>query len=198
MGGDGQSALQASLGNPAGVAVDVGGNLYIADSGNNRVRKVNAVTGDISTIAGTGTQSFSGDAGPADQAGVYGPYAVTLDGMGNLYVADVFHNRIREISNTQSFQHYAAYPRGPHLAGRSRRCWRMTATLRRSFTSTSGRDQRRSGCGDDDVLDDDTAGALDCRAHRGRGASDDSDGAYGDGVNGSRLTWNAANTLLYN
>jgi hypothetical protein len=106
--GDGQSALQAQLDNPAGVAVDVGGNLYIADAGNNRVRKVNAVTNNISTIAGTGTQTFSGDGGPANQAGVYGPYAVTLDGLGNLYVADVFHNRIREIASTQSIQMFPA------------------------------------------------------------------------------------------
>jgi hypothetical protein len=106
--GNGQTATQAELNDPAGVAVDVGGNLYIADSGNNVVRKVNAVTGNITVIAGTGSQSVGGDGGPADQAGIYGPYAVTLDGMGDLYVADVFHNRIREIQNTQSFQKYPA------------------------------------------------------------------------------------------
>jgi hypothetical protein len=106
--GDGQPAPQAQLNNPAGVAVDVGGNVYIADSGNNRVRKVNAITSNISTIAGTGNQILGGDGGPADQAGIYGPYAVALDGLGNLYVADVFHNRIREVESTQSLQKYPA------------------------------------------------------------------------------------------
>jgi hypothetical protein len=106
--GDGSAATQAALNNPAGVVLDAAGNLYIADAGNNRVRKVNAVTGNISTIAGMGGQSFAGDGGAADQAGLYGPYAVALDSAANLYVADLFHNRIREIASTQSIQNYPA------------------------------------------------------------------------------------------
>lgn len=96
--GDGGLAASASLNVPASVAVDTAGNLYIADSGNNRIRKVNAHTGKITTIAGNSGESISGDSGPANQAGLYGPYTLALDGGDNLFIADVFHNRIRKIS----------------------------------------------------------------------------------------------------
>ncbi len=95
--GDAGPASQAELYEPASVLIDVAGDLYIADSGNNVVRRVSATTGIITTYAGNGTESFSGDAGPADKAGLYGPYAFALDNRGNLYIADVFHNRIRQV-----------------------------------------------------------------------------------------------------
>ena len=135
--GDGQSATQALLDNPAGLTMDVGGNLYIADAGNNRVRKVNAVTGNITTIAGTGGQSVAGDGGPADQAQIYGPYAVALDGMGNLYIADVFHNRIREISATQSIQTYPAIRVGRISAPQSQ-IFENDGNAAMTFTSMQG------------------------------------------------------------
>ncbi len=96
--GDKGPASQAQLNEPASVALDVAGNLYIADSGNNRIRKVSAKDATIATIAGIDGESFSGDGGPADQAGLYGPYTLALDGADNLFVADVFHNRIRRIA----------------------------------------------------------------------------------------------------
>ena len=97
--GDGGAASGAILNSPAGVAVDPAGNVYIADSGNNRVRKINAASGVITTIVGNATETFSGDGGPANQAGLYGPYALVIDGAGDLYLADVFHNRIRMITS---------------------------------------------------------------------------------------------------
>jgi sugar lactone lactonase YvrE len=97
--GDQKVATSAQLDVPASVAIDVAGNIYVADSGNNRVRKVNAQTNIITTIAGNSTESFTGDSGPADQAGLYGPYTLALDGQDNLFIADVFHNRIRKISS---------------------------------------------------------------------------------------------------
>jgi sugar lactone lactonase YvrE/predicted thioesterase len=100
--GDNGDARNASLHDPAGIAVDVGGNLYIGDSGNNRIRKVNAATGFITTIAGNGQTDFTGDDGPSTQAGIYGPYALTLDASGNLFFTDIFHHRIRELINTQT------------------------------------------------------------------------------------------------
>lgn len=102
LSGDGGQASAALLNVPASVAIDVAGNLYVADSGNNRVRKVHAKTGIINTIAGNLTESMSGDDGPADQAGLYGPYTLALDGQANLFIADVFHNRIRKISSNAS------------------------------------------------------------------------------------------------
>ena len=99
---DGQIGTATSIANPAAVAVDVAGNLYLADSGHNVVRKVIAVTGITSAIAGNSNPTFAGDGGPATQAGLYGPYALTLDSQGNVYIADIFHHRIREVQNSQA------------------------------------------------------------------------------------------------
>jgi large repetitive protein len=83
---------------PADVAFDPGGDLFIADTGNNRVRVM--FGGTIQSVAGTGNEQFTGDGGPASQAGIYGPYALFLDAAGNLWVSDTFHNRVREISGS--------------------------------------------------------------------------------------------------
>ncbi len=93
-GGDGGPAVQAQLASPYGVAVDSAGNLYIADSRNHRIRKVDS-SGVISTIAGTGERGFGGDGGPATAARLDAPFDVTLDGAGNLYIADRSNHRIR-------------------------------------------------------------------------------------------------------
>jgi sugar lactone lactonase YvrE len=98
LSGDNGPATAASLNVPAGLALDAAGNLYIADSGNNRVRKVSGATGNITTIAGNGSLSFDGDNGPATISGLYGPYTLALDTQGSLFIADVFHNRIRKVA----------------------------------------------------------------------------------------------------
>jgi len=120
-GGDGGNAKSALLNSPAAVAFDPAGNMYIADSGNNRVRKVTASTGLINTITGTGDEGFTGDAGPANLASVYGPIALYFDGNGNLLIADMFHNRIRRISATTIALQYATIRVGktspPQLEG---------------------------------------------------------------------------------
>ena len=95
-GGDGGAASAAQLQNPAGLAVDSAGNLYIADYSNHRIRKVDA-SGDISTVAGTGTASFSGDGGAATSAAINTPFGVALDSVGNLYIADSSNHRIRKV-----------------------------------------------------------------------------------------------------
>ena len=94
--GDAGLATAASLSGPLGVALDVLGNLYIADSSNSRIRKVDT-KGIISTIAGTGANGFSGDAGLATAASLSDPSAVALDASGNLYIADFGNNRIRKV-----------------------------------------------------------------------------------------------------
>jgi trimeric autotransporter adhesin len=96
--GDNGLAVNAELNNPAGVVVDSVGNLYIADSGNNRIRKVTAGSGIITTTAGNGTAGYSGDNGPATAAELNDPSAVALDGAGNLYIADSGNNRIRKVT----------------------------------------------------------------------------------------------------
>ena len=97
--GDGGPATSAQLSLPAGVAVDGSGNLYIADSGNNRIRKVSA-TGIITTVAGNGSPGYSGDGGPATSAQLNQPAGVAVDASGNLYIADSSNNRIRKVSAT--------------------------------------------------------------------------------------------------
>ena len=96
-GGDGGSAVSAMLNAPCAVAFDAAGSLYIADSGNHRVRKVDVATGDISTVAGTGEEGFGGDGGPATSAMLNGPDGVALDGAGNLYIADQENHSVRKV-----------------------------------------------------------------------------------------------------
>ncbi len=94
--GEGGLATQASLSNPAGIAVGGDGSLYIADSSNNRIRRVGP-DGIITTVAGNGTEGYSSDGGLATQASLYGPYGVTVGGDGSLYIADYWNNRIRRV-----------------------------------------------------------------------------------------------------
>ena len=101
-GGDGGPATSALLAFPQGVATDGAGNLYIADAGNNRIRKVDS-TGTITTIAGTGGigfdgRGFGGDGGSATSALLASPGGVALDSAGNLYIADTGNHRIRKLT----------------------------------------------------------------------------------------------------
>ncbi|MBZ5580784.1 MAG: hypothetical protein LAQ30_01025 [Acidobacteriia bacterium] len=95
-GGDGGPAASAQLNAPAGLAVDASGNLYIADSGNHRIRKVSG--GAITTVAGTGAQGYGGDGGPAANAQLNTPQAVAVDDSGNLFIADTNNYVVREVT----------------------------------------------------------------------------------------------------
>ena len=97
LSGDGGPATSAPLFDAFGIAVDSAGNLYIADSGHYRIRKVS--NGVITTVAGNGTDGFSGDGGPATSAQLSHPYGVAVDSAGNLYIADTVNNRVRKVSN---------------------------------------------------------------------------------------------------
>jgi sugar lactone lactonase YvrE len=104
--GDGHLAAFAELNQPTGVAVDAQGNLYIADSANNVIRRVDAKTGIITTVAGDfaadkandGLGGFSGDGGPATSAQLNDPQGIAIDGAGDLFIADTFNNAIREVT----------------------------------------------------------------------------------------------------
>lgn len=96
--GDGGSANNAHLNFPLGIAVDHIGNVIIVDGGNGVIRKIDATTGIISTVAGTGAQGFTGDDGPATSATFFNPYDVAVDGQNNIYIADAGNNAIRKIT----------------------------------------------------------------------------------------------------
>src|SRR5450432_3548803 len=100
--GEGGPATAAQLNSPYGLALDSAGNLYIADTNNNCIRKVSANSvqapvGSIAVVAGSGSQGFLGDGGPARDAWLDHPEGIAVDAAGNLYIADTFNNRIRKV-----------------------------------------------------------------------------------------------------
>jgi sugar lactone lactonase YvrE len=108
--GDNGAATSAQLNNPRAVAVDASGNLYIADTSDNRIRMVTAATGVITTVAGgganpttcTGSTNSVGDGCAATSAKLSSPYGVTVDASGNLYIADTSDQRIRLVTASSS------------------------------------------------------------------------------------------------
>jgi sugar lactone lactonase YvrE len=96
--GDGGSATKAQLNEPYGIVLDASGNVFIVDRLNRRVRRVDGRTGIITTVAGNGTKTYSGDGGPAIAAGLVEPNGVALDRGGHfLLIADVGGNRVRRV-----------------------------------------------------------------------------------------------------
>jgi DNA-binding beta-propeller fold protein YncE len=95
--GDDGPAMQALLNNPFDLAFDPGGSLCFSDTFNHCIRRIDARTGVISTIAGTGERGFAGDDGPATRAQMNEPYGIVIDRAGNLYVADRLNGRVRRI-----------------------------------------------------------------------------------------------------
>jgi sugar lactone lactonase YvrE len=111
--GDGGLATSALLSSPDGVTLDGSLNLYVSDSGNQRVREVSASTGDISTYAGDGcTLATEGNYGPSDTAALDVPDGVATDAQGNVYVADSANNRIEEIAASSHTQWGISMTRG--------------------------------------------------------------------------------------
>ncbi len=96
--GDSSAATMAQLNAPTGVAIDPAGNIYIADTSNNRIREVNSSTGLISTIAGTGVAGYTGDTGLATAATLNHPQGIAIDNAGTLYIADTQNHALRAFS----------------------------------------------------------------------------------------------------
>ncbi len=96
--GEGIPSTDLALNLPLGASVDAQGNVYIADTFNHRVRRVDLASGEITTVAGTGDLGFSGDGGPAIEAQLNGPQSVAVDTQGNVYIADSGNRRIRRVA----------------------------------------------------------------------------------------------------
>jgi len=94
--GDGSLAINASLNSPGHIVFDSAGNLFIADTANHRIRKVD-VNGLITTVAGAGTNGYSGDGGPATNASLNSPGGIAFDSAGNLFIADMMNSRVRKV-----------------------------------------------------------------------------------------------------
>jgi sugar lactone lactonase YvrE len=114
--GDGGPATGASIASPSGLAVDSVGNLYIADTGNNVIRKID-LNGTITTIAGNHTIGYSGDGGPATSAQLYGPGAVAVDAAGNLYIADSVNHSVRRVDTSGKISTVAGVPNNSGYSG---------------------------------------------------------------------------------
>ena len=97
-GGDGGPAIDAQLYVPQGIAIDGHGNVFIADSQNNNVRLVDGFTGIISTYAGTGQPGSGGDGGLAVNAQLWYPHGVAIDNLGNVFIIDMYNNKVRVVS----------------------------------------------------------------------------------------------------
>jgi len=113
--GDGHNASTSELNAPTAVVLDAAGDIFIADSGNNSIRRISAYNNEILSIIGTdGEGQYAGDGTPSSgsQSSLYGPYALSLDGAGNLFIADMFDNRIRRISSSQLYLGYAVIKEG--------------------------------------------------------------------------------------
>ena len=122
--GDLKPAVNAALNTPNGIAVAANGNIYIADSGNNRIRMISAATGLIHTIAGTGDTGppdaddiALGDGGPAKDARLDAPMDVAVAPGGDVYIADMGHHRVRVIDGTTGIITTIAGDGAPRSAG---------------------------------------------------------------------------------
>ena len=107
--GDGGPATAANMFGPDGLAIDAAGNVYVAESNNHRVRRIDAATKVITTIAGNGAGSFAGDGGLATSASLSSPGAIALDRNGTLYIADSGTNRIRILTTIDVHRHAARH-----------------------------------------------------------------------------------------
>lgn len=110
--GDGSAATAATLNTPVGIAIDASGNIFIAEANGNVIRKING-SGIISTVAGTGTASSTGDGSAATAATLDAPVGLAFDGSGNLYISESAGHRIRKVNGTGVISTYA----GTGIAG---------------------------------------------------------------------------------
>jgi sugar lactone lactonase YvrE len=161
--GDGGAAIAAELNFPRAVAVDMAGDLFITDSSNNRVRKVSASSGLISTIAGTGVAGFAGDGGIATVAELNFPTSMAIDPSGTLYVLDSNNNRIRRIRGANDTSPPAVTAKVTPSANNNG--WNnANVSLSWSVSDAQSGIQSSTGCGPSLVTADTDRAILSCTA----------------------------------
>jgi len=102
--GDGMMATAVEFNSPAGLAIDISGSLYVADAANNRIRRVSAASGIVTTVVGNGSPAYLGDNGPATAAEISDPVSITFDATGNMFISDAYNNRIRKVTPIHSIE----------------------------------------------------------------------------------------------
>jgi sugar lactone lactonase YvrE len=95
--GDGGAAASATFNGPKGIALDAAGNIFLADTENQAIRRIDGKSGVVSTLAGNGEEGYSGDGGPATMAKLARPHGICVDGDGVVYVGDTLNHRVREV-----------------------------------------------------------------------------------------------------
>jgi DNA-binding beta-propeller fold protein YncE len=126
-GGDGGLALGARLNSPSGIAVSRSGDVFIADSGNRRIRMISGATGVIETVAGSGRASVDGEEGAAVEASLWNPFGLALDASDNLFVADYLNHRLCRV-NLRKYRVVDSVPRADP-ASRATSAWRLQVGL---------------------------------------------------------------------
>ena len=181
-------ADQARLAWPWGLAVDAVGNVFVADEGIHRVRPIDAASGIIETVAGTGVEGGSGDGGPANEAQLAWPAGVAIDMAGNIFVAERGIHRVRRIDAASGIIETVAGPAcgllggrrpgRPGAAGRSSGTWRWTRAA-----TCSWRIRGTTGCAGSTAV----SGMIETVAGTGV------EGGSGDGgpANEAQLAWPA-------
>ena len=174
--GDGGPAIAANLVHVLSVEHGPGGDIYIGDAEAGRIRRIDASTGIIETVAGSGTPGYSGDGGPAVEARVGAPTAIRFDGAGNLYFSDRNHNVVRKSRRRGHNQYNCGHRRQGLLRGRHTRrqgdgCTSPGAWRSRLTGSSTCRTPATTGCA--------AVGRREARLETVAGGTDAGD--FGDG-----------------
>ena len=167
---DGVLATDYRLNNPSDVAVDGLGNVYIADSGNDKILKIDRATQIVTTVAGTGSSGYNGDFIPATSAQLNNPVGIAFDAAGNLYISDNNNARIRRVSAAHRDHHHLRRNRGcPATTGTTSRRRGPSSTTHTTSPSTRSGNLYIADASNNRVRRVDTAGIITTVAGTGLG-----------------------------
>lgn len=191
------TSIFAPMSSPSGVAVDSAGNVYFSDAQGNRVRKISATTGLVTTIAGTGAFGKTGDAGPGVKALLNSPAGLALDGAGNLYIADSGNHTVRKLDPTGLISLYAGTPGSGGFAGDGRAANQARLKNPRNlFWDSVGNNLFIADKENNRVRKVDSKGIIHTVAGSGGNSTTASGGLSGDADPSNNIRGNAVNARL--